>query len=311
VSEGPRQVGPPEAVVLARSGGPSAVETLTELAHHHAARATRLEHDLAWLRGRLDADRVPVEAELAAVSAELDRLRALPELRVGQRLRHLARRGQGAGRTPGRDEPDPDMAPSTDPPPDPAAEGLGYPARTATRAIVVVRNRRAGLDRLLAWLGQAGVTRVELVDDASSDPLTRQWLAASGIPVHRVERELGPAAAWALGLVAGPDHVPPTLVVDGDTLPAEDCPDDLVDRLEHELCRDDSLDAVAPDVAEAPVEAAHAPAMWLVRAVSPPPHRMRTGRLARPYAVKCASWALADDDPNERFARLADAVETP
>ncbi len=304
--------------MLARAGGPSAVEATTELAHRHATRVRELEHELAWLQAQLADARAPVEAELAAVTAELDRLRALPELRLGQRARQAAR-------VVSRSDVSPTSAPEAPDAPDeraratnpsapvggaaPEGSGLGYPARRTTRAVIVVRNRGTGLDALHRWLGEAGITELHVVDNATSDPTTLRSIVGLDVPTHRVERDLGFDALWALGLIAGPAHAAPTLVVDADTLPGTECPDDLLDRLEHELDRDPSIDGVAATPEVSPDGAAHGPALWLVRASAPPPHRMRIGHLDAPYTVRAASWGLADDDPNERFAQLADGIE--
>ena len=53
----------------------------------------------------------------------------------------------------------------------------------------------------------------------------------------------------ALGLLAGPAHVPPVLVVDADTVPADDCPDDLI-ALGFEVADERALQSVAAHVTE-------------------------------------------------------------
>lgn len=306
---------------------------LIELAHRRALETAELRRELALAHGRLAAlahdagARRDLEAQLAATTAALDRLRALPELRVGQRLRHTARRLRPRGSGP------PEGPPATVAPGDATATaapgstsevgerptGLGYPDQPPPSAIIVVRDRRRGLGPLLAWLDEHGVERVEIVDDGSTDPATVELLGTLDRPVHRVQAGLGPGAPWALGLVAELSLDEPVLVIDGDTVPAASCPADAPERLRHELQRAPDVDAVALGSArdgrrgpstERPASGREedTPDFALVRARLPHlPRRVAT--LAEPYVARRASWAAGDDDPAERYARLAREVQ--
>ncbi|MEO1056154.1 MAG: hypothetical protein AAFY28_04490, partial [Actinomycetota bacterium] len=138
--------------------------------------------DVSELLGAL-AD---AEARAAAAEAELDRLRALPELKVGQRVRQpvaaLARRRSDVG------------APAA-----PASTPVVPATAGRATALVLVRNRRHSLPAVVAWLRANGVERIEIVDNATSDPLTLRAIEQSGLAVHRLEEDLGDAAPWAAG----------------------------------------------------------------------------------------------------------------
>jgi hypothetical protein len=285
------------------------VDVLAAIAQRNAADAVRLARENAALRAQLAAERVHADARVAAVTSELDRLRAIPELRVGQRLRRLA------GPAPAADAPVAPVAASnqvgggTDSEPDRAERrGMGYPEPPAPAVVVLVRNRRRGIEPLLAWLAARGVTTVELVDNASSDPATVELLVASSRTVHRVDEDLGELAPWVLGVaprLLADGHV---LFVDGDTVPADGCPDDALARLHHELARHADADAVDIEPAPAPAGGSdRRPLFRLVRAGTSE-HPAAALAVGDPYAVRCASWDAAADDPDERFARLCDAA---
>jgi hypothetical protein len=284
------------------------LEQVAELTHRRAL-ALAIEHGPGGQVQRLTAELHDARLQLTATEAELERLRALPELRAGQRVRHLLRRGAQRPPTPvpstDRSEQYPSASPIAAP-----DRGLGYREPAAPAAIVVVRNRRRGLQPLLRWIGDHGVERIELVDDATSDPATLELLESLDLPIHRCDAQLGAVAAWAMGLVAELSTTTPVLVIDADTLPATECPDDVLARLDHELEHDRDVDAVELGVGthpDAPLRPA--PSFRLVRAGLP---RLpaRVAALTDPYVAVRASWSAASDDPDEAYARWCDEGET-
>jgi hypothetical protein len=245
---------------------------LAELAHRHAVavqqRQTSDAEALAELQRRLDA-----------VSAELERLRALPELKVGQRLRQLARVGK------------------TTPLPEPPAHA--HNPASAMSAVLVVRNRTAAFDAVLSVLRDAEVDRIEVIDDASADPSTVAALRASGLPVRRLAAPLGALGPWAIGAMA--EHLAdgPTLLVTGDAAPSPDCPHDVIERMRWELDRDRDAQAVElrVDGADRAVDAM----FRLHRDTGPAPDAVV---LPDPYTAMVLR--STPDDPAERFARFHD-----
>jgi hypothetical protein len=307
---------------------------LIELAHRRAVETARSRRDLEELRRQVarsaqaDAESWQSAAELAVTSAALERLRALPEVKIGQRVRHIVR-SLGPSRSDRRADDlqrvtidDPGGAPAE--PASPAvaageAPGLGYPDHPPPAAIVVVRDRRQGLLSLLAWLDDHGIERVEIVDDGSTDPATRELLGGLDRPVHRLDADLGAGAPWAIGLVAELSIDEPVLVIDADTIPAPSCPDDAPARMRHELQRCADIDAVELAPADRPAPGGGSvddgtavrpdgdrstarPNFSLVRGALEHLPR-RTTVLAAPYAAVCASWATSSLDPGERYAR--------
>lgn len=326
---------------MAGAGVDAQIAALDELARDHAARVVALTRENAELRAHiadagdlldLRARLAAAEAELGAVSAELERLRSIPELRIGQRVRQIGRALPGQARSGSSDPPSgapeigPDNAPGhVDAPPpgergasdgavadpsEPGRQGMGYSDPPAPATVVLVRNRRRAIEPLLAWLAGHGVSRVEFVDNGTSDPATAQLLTESRRTVHRLDTDLGDSAPWVLGVMARLLADGDVLVVDGDTVPSADCPSDVLARLTHELERRPDLDAI--DVPPEPTAAAgtgRAPRFRLVRAAATRPPATVVA-LPAPYAVRCESWDAADDDPDERFARLSDATAT-
>ena len=332
---GSRQV--PDAEAQARDD--PRFDALSRIAVRNAAEVARLARENAELRAHIGTtgDIVELRGELAdttarleAVSAELERLRAIPELKAGQRLRQAGRsiRRPDPGsesHSPTRsvlpaDEAIADAAPADAVPAvaeraspehldDATADGLGYTDPAAPAVVLLVRNRRRGVEPLLAWLRERGVTQVELVDNASSDPATVELLNSLDADVHRVDADLGVIAPWALGVMARLLASGDVLLVDGDTVPADGCPSDALARLSHELSRNTEADAVEIVAAE-PDRAARArsPLFRLVRAGCTSVET--TIELPSPYEVRCASWDADDTDPDERYARLCDATRT-
>ncbi len=286
------------------------IEALVTLAHEHALRAHAAEVELGALRWqqRHDPDAVRLRAELAAVSAELDRLRALPELRVGQRLRHAA---SALRRTPS--EPAADRSAVAPVGVDGGnrvarddLDGLGHPPMPAPCAVIVVRNRPASLQLVVAWLEQHDVDAVEVVDNASSDPTLSVLLGALDAPVTRLPVDLGPGAAWASGALARRTRDTDVLVIDVDgrgvTLPEASCPADVLDRMTHELVRHRGLDAVelSPSSEQDPGRF-----RMIRRGLDSVP--VAVGRLDPPY--RSVTTAGDPREPSERFADLHDSWE--
>jgi hypothetical protein len=289
-------------------------EVLAAIAQRNAAEVVRLARENAALRARLGGELAHAEAQVRAVTAELDRLRAIPELRVGQRLRQLAHAvPSGSGgvlstANPAGDAAAPAATSGHAPEAQAGEPGMGYTDPPPPAVVVLVRNRRRAIEPLLAWLGERGVTHVELVDNASSDPATVELLAGSDRVVHRVEDDLGTLAPWVLGVAARLLADGPVLFVDGDTMPSDDCPSDALARLHHELARCSEADAVELAAAAAPVgRDDRRPLFQLVRAGTAERPAAAIA-LVRPYEARCASWDAAADDPDERFARLCDAA---
>ncbi len=249
--------------------------------------------DVLHRRGHVDLD--GVLAELAAVSArlevterELERLRQLPELKLGQRLRQpvdaIARRRA-----------------ATDPPAG-VAEGAesrhSHAAAPELAAVALVRNRRRSIEPTLTWLADRGIDDVAVVDNATSDPLTLNALQDLDVVVHRSEEDLGDAAPWALGAMARPLAVADVLIVGEDTVVSASAPPDLIDRLRTELLH-------APDVGAvdlvAPVDRQPVAWMRMVRRGGAPSARVL--RVEQPW-IELASDAVDPDEPQERYARL-------
>lgn len=287
------------------------IDALVELAHEHARRAHVAEVELAALRWQQlhEPDAVRLRAELAAVSAELDRLRALPELRVGQRVRHAA---SGLRRTA--------AAPPSEPAPerggvarggvDPAGRAAGgdvgtldHPSLPAPCVVLVVRNRPSSLRLVVEWLEQHDVQPVEVVDNASSDPVLSTLLESLGAPVTRLPVDLGSSAVWASGALARRLRDGNVLVIDVDgrgvTLPAASCPTDVLDRMTHELARRPDLDAV-----ELSPTSDQDPGRFRVIRGGLETGPAAIGRLDTPYVS--VTIAPDADQPSERFADLHD-----
>ena len=103
------------------------------------------------------------------------------------------------------------------------------------QAVVVTFNRLAMLQRLIPRLqGLAGLERVLVVDNASSDG-TGEWLAAGGVEFETLPTNTGGAGGFHHGLEwavrEGADLV---WLMDDDGLPAPDCLDLLLDRVERD-----------------------------------------------------------------------------
>ena len=273
------------------------VDAAAQYAHERAVELERLRRSVhaATLLGHQTVGDVlaalaDAEARAGSFERELERLRSLPELKLGQRVRQpfgvLARR-RGGGVTPE------DVTPED--------AGEAAPARGVTgtsAAVVLVRNRRRAIEPTLDWLARLGVDDVAIIDNATSDPLTLNALEDLGVVVHRSEEDLGDAAPWSLGAMARPLLTADVLMVGEDTVPSATAPPDLIDRMRAELRN--VPDAGAVDLV-APVPGDRLAWMRLVRCGAGPSDP--TMRIEQPW-VELASGAIDPDDPQERYARL-------
>ncbi|MEM9513419.1 MAG: hypothetical protein AAGA42_01070 [Actinomycetota bacterium] len=268
------------------------LDAAAERAHAQAEAAARLRRSTDMMRqlGARDVNELlgalsDAEARATAAEAELARLRSLPELKVGQRVRQpvaaLARRRS-------------DVAPS--PAPDSTPDRL--PTTAPVAALILVRNRRRALPDVVAWLRAGGIERIGIVDNATTDPVTLRAIEESGLVVHRLEEDLGDAAPWAAGALADLLLDGPVLLVGDDTVATDDAPDEMIDRLVAALDDADAVDLVAAQ--------ANGRTAWmrLIRRGAGPSGRRRV--VTEPW-VALASLDLDADEPEERYARLHEA----
>ena len=271
-------------------GADDAVADLIDRCHRAAIEAASRTPDVAV------ADELArTQLELAAASVELERLRQRPEVKLGQLLRVVAHRLRTLSRG---GAPHADLSPA-----ERHVARAGAPARPertgdAPAAVIVVRNRRTALAGLLSTLREAGVERIDLVDNATSDPATLELLTELGYPVRRFESPIGADEVWASGLMARHLVTGPTLLIGGDTVPSDGCPSDAIARMSTELARRPEAEGVAV-VGEGVSVDGRRPCLLLVRAGATRRPRVITA-LPAPYACRIAP---ADpDDPAERFA---------
>lgn len=271
-------------------GADDAVDDLIDRCHRAAIEAASRTPDVAV------ADELArTQLELDAISVELERLRQRPEVKLGQLLRVVVQRLRTSARG---DAPNAGLAPA-----ERQAAGAGAPPRVdrsgdAPAAVIVVRNRRTALAGLLSTLHEAGVGRIDVVDNATSDPATLELLTELGHPVRRFESPIGADEVWASGLMAQHLAAGPTLLIGGDTVPSDGCPSDVIARMSTELARRTEAEGVAV-IGEGVSVDGRRPCLLLVRAGATRRPRVITA-LPAPYACRIAP---ADpDDPAERFA---------
>ena len=111
-----------------------------------------------------------------------------------------------------------------------------------------VRDRLAGLQRLVTWLQRVGQANIILLDNASTYPPLLQYLAQAegqGLRVVHLPN-LGYKAPWQSGVLQKLGIKTPYLYTDPDVVPAADCPLDLVQRCYDVLRRHPELDKVGP-----------------------------------------------------------------
>ena len=199
-------------------------DVIVDHAHAHAVRSVELQHQV----DRLQAG----ESELAALQFEIDRLRALPEVRVGHRLRHMVARGTARLRRPRKS----------------AERGAPTEATSAMEwrppVVIIVRDRLGCLDDLVTWLEANEVTEIHLVDNDSSYPPLVSYLDSSPHHVWRLGANLGHEAPWVIGLVAELSSRGSFVVTDPDVIPDEACPPDVFDHLQRLLDRHVDIDKV-------------------------------------------------------------------
>jgi hypothetical protein len=311
--------------VVLESGGLKVTEAtlrrrlsvMAEMAHAHATETVSVAEERDALRRQIseDAQAAEIRVQLEAVTAELDRLRSIPELRVGQRLRHVAK-------SIGSDDSDSsaaiieDVSPprtpanQADPTPESAigssAEGLTglrYPVLAVPAAVVTFRNRGEALVEAASRLKALGIENVALVDNASSDPAMAKAVAVLDYAVTRLDVDLGSDAPWASGVMARLLAIGNVLEIAGLAVPGPGCPDDVVDRMTEELRRRPDIDAV--ELRQDPDSPLRDTTFRLLRQGM----RSRPSLVAQlddPYvAVAIRSDPLK---PSEQYARLHDDV---
>ncbi len=91
-----------------------------------------------------------------------------------------------------------------------------------------VRDRLADLATMVSWFERAGHERIVLLDNDSSWPPLLEYLEQSPHEVVRLGKNYGCRSLWDAGMV--PDEW--FAYSDPDILPLDDCPLDLLDRLQ-------------------------------------------------------------------------------
>jgi hypothetical protein len=164
-----------------------------DLAHTQSVAAASATAELDELRWQIENDvhLKELRVQLVAVSAELDRLRSIPELRVGQRFRQVSRsvrRSDG-----GADTNESSAADATDAP-EPSFDGSTGPRNSdlsVPTAVISVRNRAQVAANVISQLKALGVEHIFVVDNASSDPAVAEMLARLDCSVTRLDVDLG------------------------------------------------------------------------------------------------------------------------
>jgi len=278
-----------------------------DLAHTQAVAAASATAERDELRWQIDQDvqLTQLRVELATVTAELDRLRSIPELRVGQRLRQVSssvRRSDGGVDADESSTPDALKAPESS---FEGSTGLTHSDLPIPPAVVTVRNRAEAAAEVISRLKALGVTDIFVVDNASSDPAVAETLARLDCSVTRFEANLGAHGPWVSGVMARLLEVGNVLAVDGLVVPALSCPEDVVDRMTEELRRRPDIDAIA--LSQDSDEARPVGGFGLLRqGLRSRPERVAT--LDAPYVA--IAIRLDPSDPAERFAQLHDDIDS-
>lgn len=107
----------------------------------------------------------------------------------------------------------------------------------STPILINSRDRVSHLRKLVEWLQAAGYTNLAIVDNASTyGPLLDYFAAIEReVIVYRLDRNYGHGALWRSGISSLIGGVP-FVYTDGDVLPVEECPYDVVLHL-HRLLR--------------------------------------------------------------------------
>lgn len=252
---------------------------VVDLAHHHALDAIgcRLSNDVNA--------RHELQRQLDAVGAELDRLRSLPELKLGQRARQFGRLLRRCVHHHGVD-------PVT-------GEPTNLAAPPAVGAVVIVRNRCNALMATISMLQRAGIDDIAVIDDASTDPRCMTMLESLDLPVHHLTEPMGWAGPWVTGAMARILSQRPALLICGEAVPKVSCPPDAIDRLLWELNRHPEVGAVGLPIHPVSSGSGIEPAFRLYRPDAGP--RAECLELESPYVAE--QLRLESDNPSERFAR--------
>jgi hypothetical protein len=100
-------------------------------------------------------------------------------------------------------------------------------------------NRLACLQRLVAWLQQAGTRRIIVIDNASDYPPLLAWYRspeAANLQILRLDQNRGALALWEHNLLAKLGIQSEYIYSDSDVVPAEFCPLDAIGHL-HSVLR--------------------------------------------------------------------------
>ena len=97
-------------------------------------------------------------------------------------------------------------------------------------------NLDRGFRQLIDWLQRAGMTNINVIDNASTyEPLLEYYQSMKGVQLLRQSENLGHEAFWKLNY-----HLHQTerfIVTDPDIVPGDDCPLDLVHRMHQVMDR--------------------------------------------------------------------------
>lgn len=274
-----------------------------DLAHTNAVEAVAATNERDELRWQIDHDVLleDLRTQLADVTAELDRLRSIPELRVGQRVRQVSRSIRRSDASTSMDE-TLEAEPSNDSEaPRSGSTGITHTALPVPAAVLTVRNRGEAIIEVVSRLRELGIQDLFVVDNASSDPAVAQALAELHCSVTRLDADLGSNGPWASGLMARLLNGGNVLEVSGLVVPDPDCPDDVIDRMVDELRRLPDVDAV--QLSDNPPTTTVAGGFRLLRhGLQSRPDQVSV--LDAPYTATAVR--SEPSEPSERFARLHD-----
>lgn len=102
---------------------------------------------------------------------------------------------------------------------------------------VVCYNRLASLKVLVDRLEEMGFTDIHLIDNNSSYPPLLEYLKNSKHTVHRMQENFGHLVLWKSGRFDEIINSRKYILTDCDVVPSEDCPTDIVERLNEILER--------------------------------------------------------------------------
>lgn len=207
----------------------------------------------------------------------------------------------------------------------------------STPIYIVNRNRLdVGFRPLVEWLNAAKMLDVTVIDNASTyEPLLEYY---KDIPakVWRLEKNVGPWVFWNNGYHESQNL--PYVVADGDCVPAEGCPKDLIRKMAEVMARENALkvgagiktdnlpecyakrDAVLRHEEQFSLECHRMPAgdafdalidttMAIYPAKSYFPDWCRHFRLAEPYVIEHRPWYSDTEHPTEEEIFYKDHAE--